>query len=815
MSDPTEGIEEPPPEAAETLTTAAATAANRKEKRKALKKQKRKQIRREAAIQRREEEEVRSSDPAEQLKIEIKEREEAEAAERARREFEEREKLWLEAAEARRRKAEEEAEEEAKREKLLEEAKKVENKNDLDDSDAWDYIEEGPAEIIWQGNEIIVKKKRIRVPPKRNADQKTSKKDIDRPTSNPLPPQSAAFAAHRNDAPAVSSQEVLENIVQQNPNFGTEQDKAHCPFHIKTGVCRFGMHCKRVHFLPDKSCTLLIKNMYNGPGLAWEQDEGLEKFFLECIVMEVRGFSRIIEEGGHGLYTDEEIGRAYEEFYEDVHTEFLKFGEIVNFKVCRNTLFHLRGNVYVQYKSLESAILAYNTINGRYFAGKQITCEFVGVTKWKVAICGEYMKTRLKTCSRGSECNFIHCFRNPGGDYEWADWDNSPPKYWVKKMAVLFGPSDESGYHKRKELENQEVPKNSNGKKVISGRYDVGNRSGSRSSKHSEMDVQDNASRRDDSDENRDRYSRHSSRRRHSSQRRKDAGLPFKHERWDGGHDVDSRDGSSNENADEPEKKSSRSRHSSRRKKDRSFLYDQRNSEEKNESDDENRYEREHIHHVDSSGGDDDVDRSKDHHYSSSKKRDRHTHKKDKIKEMSWSTGGEHRDGKHRSTERSPSKKYRGSNSIEERYGAYHNSDGESSLENGHWHHISGRKLSSSSSKREAKHENPKKSEDDFHSMHNKKSRHGENKLINERSTAGELSDGQGKNSDSDKEVARSGHFHLFKGEYDSLGDAPCNTGEFNVNLERDSSRKRPRSQKHVQNSSKSKKEKHRRHHDS
>lgn len=42
-------------------------------------------------------------------------------------------------------------------------------------------------------------------------------------------------------------------------------------------------------------------------------------------------------------------------------------------------------------------------------------------------------------------CNFIHCFRNPGGDYEWADWDKPPPRYWVKKMAALFGYSDESG----------------------------------------------------------------------------------------------------------------------------------------------------------------------------------------------------------------------------------------------------------------------------------------------------------------------------------------------------------------------------------
>lgn len=32
-------------------------------------------------------------------------------------------------------------------------------------------------------------------------------------------------------------------------------------------------------------------------------------------------------------YTDEEVEHCYEEFYDDVHTEFLKFGEIVNFKV--------------------------------------------------------------------------------------------------------------------------------------------------------------------------------------------------------------------------------------------------------------------------------------------------------------------------------------------------------------------------------------------------------------------------------------------------------------------------------------------------
>ncbi|KAF5733157.1 hypothetical protein HS088_TW17G00694 [Tripterygium wilfordii] len=410
---------------------------SRKEKRKVWKKQKRKQARREMAEIEKKEEEATLNDPEEQRRATMMEEEERTRMERERKEFEERERAWMEAMERKKRIQEEEEE---KRRKTLEEeeeeeeeeereSKRRKQEDECDEDDDWEYAEEGPAEIIWLGNEIIVRKKKVKVP-KKNADQRCWKEDSERPTSNPLPPQSEAFAEYQNPS-LVSAQDALENVAQQVPNFGTEQDKAHCPFHLKTGACRFGQRCSRVHFYPDKSCTLLMKNMYNGPGLAWEQDEGLE-------------------------YTDEEVERCYEEFYEDVHTEFLKFGEIVNFKVCRNGSFHLRGNAYVQYKSLDSAILAYHSINGRYFAGKQVMCEFVNVTRWKVAICGEYMKSRLKGCSHGTACNFIHCFHNPGGDYEWADWDKPPPSYWVKKMDALFGYSDDSGYEKMMHLEHSD-----------------------------------------------------------------------------------------------------------------------------------------------------------------------------------------------------------------------------------------------------------------------------------------------------------------------------------------------------------------------
>ncbi|KAL3620770.1 hypothetical protein CASFOL_035682 [Castilleja foliolosa] len=389
------------------------------------------------------------------------------------------------------------------------------------------------------GNEIIVKKKKIRVK-KKDADQ--TKEDPNRPTSNPLPPQSEIFADYK-DTSILSAQQLLKNVAEETPNFGTEQDKAHCPFHLKTGACRFGSRCSRIHFYPDKSCTFLIKNMYNGPGLAWEQDEGLEMLgisnrymlsikvwycensgsFLICMTLCLRDGLPYPGVTVFQIHTDEEVEHAYEEFYEDVHTEFLKFGEIVNFKVCKNGSPHLRGNVYVHYKSLDSAVVAYQTVNGRYFAGKQVQCEFIGVTRWKVAICGEFMKSKLQACSRGTACNFIHCFRNPGGDYEWADWDKPAPIYWVKKMSALFGYTDESGYERHIERGSPRLFSKSN--RISTDDVDRYHRSRSREISYSR-------SSRNYSDDDDDDFRSSERRRRHTTADRKNPEI-FHGKQWD------------------------------------------------------------------------------------------------------------------------------------------------------------------------------------------------------------------------------------------------------------------------------------------
>lgn len=201
-----------------------------------------------------------------------------------------------------------------------------------DEDGEYEYIEEGPPEIIFQGNEIILRKNKVRVPKKSVVQMDGNEVNhhlgehtifsvlifsrvlmrslfcrfltdlhqilyLREPKRVPIIRMLVLLnrfwrILHKKYPTLELSRCLLYLLIEMvlvlciilmfllvtllccyslNP-----QDKAHCPFHLKTGACRFGPRCSRVHFYPNKSCTLLMKNMYNGPGIAWEQDEGLE-----------------------------------------------------------------------------------------------------------------------------------------------------------------------------------------------------------------------------------------------------------------------------------------------------------------------------------------------------------------------------------------------------------------------------------------------------------------------------------------------------------------------------------------------------------
>ncbi|XP_065097722.1 U2 small nuclear ribonucleoprotein auxiliary factor 35 kDa subunit-related protein 2-like [Paramisgurnus dabryanus] len=184
-------------------------------------------------------------------------------------------------------------------------------------------------------------------------------------------------------------------------DYGTEKDKANCPFFLKTGACRFGERCSRKHEHPLSSTTLMVKGMFVTFGMVqigrddYDTDASLE-------------------------YSEEDVHQQFLDFYEDVLPEFKNAGKVVQFKVSCNFEPHLRGNVYVQYDTEEQCKEAFMMFNGRWYAGKQLQCEFSPVTRWKTAICGLYDRRK---CPKGKHCNFLHVFRNPGNDFWEADRD--------------------------------------------------------------------------------------------------------------------------------------------------------------------------------------------------------------------------------------------------------------------------------------------------------------------------------------------------------------------------------------------------------
>uniref|UniRef100_A0A1B0CLP2 Uncharacterized protein n=1 Tax=Lutzomyia longipalpis TaxID=7200 RepID=A0A1B0CLP2_LUTLO len=166
------------------------------------------------------------------------------------------------------------------------------------------------------------------------------------------------YIAGKGDLPA----ELLETA-------NTNPERPECPFFTKTGACRFGDQCSRNHSRPNISCIIIIPNFYT-------------HILLEQY--------RRTEYGGDSAleYDEREMEEDFLEFYEDVLPEFELFGTIENFFVCRNREPHLRGNVYVEYKSKRDAIKAYRKFQGRYYGGKQLNVGFRNIESWSTAICG-------------------------------------------------------------------------------------------------------------------------------------------------------------------------------------------------------------------------------------------------------------------------------------------------------------------------------------------------------------------------------------------------------------------------------------------
>jgi splicing factor U2AF 35 kDa subunit len=98
----------------------------------------------------------------------------------------------------------------------------------------------------------------------------------------------------------------------------------------------------------------------------------------------------------------------FQRFFFDVYWELEKFGPIKTINVCNNISPHLRGSVYVTYKSINDTIQCYRNLNGRFYAGWPLVANFCFIGTSKENKCSYSYK-----CPRVLDCNFLHFYSNP------------------------------------------------------------------------------------------------------------------------------------------------------------------------------------------------------------------------------------------------------------------------------------------------------------------------------------------------------------------------------------------------------------------
>ena len=140
--------------------------------------------------------------------------------------------------------------------------------------------------------------------------------------------------------------------------FGTEEDKVNCSFYFKIGACRHGERCSRLHMKPNFSQTLLLAHFYMPPPDATAASEE-EKKRKEMIGINAYNNKPM----PHGVKTDDfndgndeemdetkrmekeqrqrDLNEHYENFYDDVINEMIKYGDVEELVVCENSGDHM------------------------------------------------------------------------------------------------------------------------------------------------------------------------------------------------------------------------------------------------------------------------------------------------------------------------------------------------------------------------------------------------------------------------------------------------------------------------------------------
>ena len=171
---------------------------------------------------------------------------------------------------------------------------------------------------------------------------------------------------------------------------GTEEDKVNCPFYFKIGACRHSDRCSRIHHKPAFSPTILMKHIYRNPNA-----------ILNPAMAATLGATT---NNNNNSNPDKNM-EDFLVFFEDMFLELSKYGRLEGLHVVDNLGDHMIGHVYAKFSDEEEAADAMEKLQGRYYDGILIQCEYSPVTDFREARCRDYDED---VCSRAGFCNFLH-----------------------------------------------------------------------------------------------------------------------------------------------------------------------------------------------------------------------------------------------------------------------------------------------------------------------------------------------------------------------------------------------------------------------
>ena len=177
----------------------------------------------------------------------------------------------------------------------------------------------------------------------------------------------------------------MDIFQEQQLMFGVYDPSVLCPDFSQTGCCVSGDKCSKFHLRPPISRTILFPHMFVN---------------LEAISPETLSDS----EGNLYRYTDKFLQKRLEDFYEDVWTEMITFGDVEDLLIARNSCEHLVGNVYVRFATLRQAKKAFEALQGKTFEGRIVLPEYCIALDFNEAIClpneeGKCAHMERHTCS--------------------------------------------------------------------------------------------------------------------------------------------------------------------------------------------------------------------------------------------------------------------------------------------------------------------------------------------------------------------------------------------------------------------------------